>query len=409
MLEPIKFNVIIPTRERCDTLRHTLRTVVEQQYANLNIIVSDNCSSDATRAVVESFQDCRINYVNTGRRLSMSHNWEFALDHVTDGWVTFLGDDDGMLPGALARIAHIIESTGTSAVVSQWRFYFWPNCFTHANRLIVPCSTGVEVRRTQQWLERLMEGRADYHELPYIYTGGFVDSKLVNAARHKDGTFFRSMTPDVYSAIALASTTDTYVMLQEPVCTMGVSSHSNGASNLSPGAPPGPGNLFHSEDNIPFHETLGSGRVKSLPIIVYECYLQAMHLHQDRLKVSLSGQLALALAVAAPDYRPALQEYCEAVVRKNPGQAISLPSGWRLAVLRTKHWIIHVAELRRRIDDLIVLASAYQVHDIHGATLLSAHLHRFDRDGRNWRLRKLLAFVARHLGLAKRDAWHAGS
>ena len=100
MSENIKFNVIIPTRERADTLLHCLRTIVSQNYENLDIIVSDNFSQDNTREVVESFSDPRIKYINTGKRVSMSHNWEFALHHVQGDYVTFVGDDDGFLDGS---------------------------------------------------------------------------------------------------------------------------------------------------------------------------------------------------------------------------------------------------------------------------------------------------------------------
>ncbi|RYZ29021.1 MAG: glycosyltransferase, partial [Sphingobacteriales bacterium] len=77
-----KYTVVVPTRERADTLLHTLRTCVTQNYDNLTILVSDNCSQDTTEEVVRSFNDPRIQYVNTGKRLSMSHNWEFALSQV---------------------------------------------------------------------------------------------------------------------------------------------------------------------------------------------------------------------------------------------------------------------------------------------------------------------------------------
>ncbi len=55
-----KLTVIIPTRERADTLFHTLRTVLEQEYENLEIIVSDNASIDNTRQVVSQFTDVRL-------------------------------------------------------------------------------------------------------------------------------------------------------------------------------------------------------------------------------------------------------------------------------------------------------------------------------------------------------------
>ncbi len=75
----MKFTVIIPTRERADTLYYSLKTCVTQDYDDLEILVSDNFSQDNTREVVESFKDPRIRYINTGKRVSMSDNWEFAV------------------------------------------------------------------------------------------------------------------------------------------------------------------------------------------------------------------------------------------------------------------------------------------------------------------------------------------
>ena len=49
-----KFTVIIPTRERCEVLWACLKTVTAQEYENLEIIVSDNVSADATVDVVRS-------------------------------------------------------------------------------------------------------------------------------------------------------------------------------------------------------------------------------------------------------------------------------------------------------------------------------------------------------------------
>lgn len=127
MSENNKYTVIIPTRERAETLRYTLRTVVEQDYANLTIIVSDNFSQDNTQDVVSSFSDPRIHYLNTGKRTSMSENFEFGLNHVSKGFVLFLGDDDGLLPGAIRRVNTIVEKTGMRAVTSGIAQYVWPN------------------------------------------------------------------------------------------------------------------------------------------------------------------------------------------------------------------------------------------------------------------------------------------
>src|SRR5216683_506883 len=90
--------IVIPTRERADTLQFALRTVCRQKDRDFVILVSDNASNDSTAQVVKSFGDPRIRYINPGRRLSMSHHYEFALDHVVTDYVMFMGDDDGLLP-----------------------------------------------------------------------------------------------------------------------------------------------------------------------------------------------------------------------------------------------------------------------------------------------------------------------
>ena len=172
--ECLKFNVIVPTRERADTLRHCLRTLVVQEYSNLNIIVSDNCSQDDTREVATSFSDDRITYLNTGKRLSMSHNWEFALNHVSDGWVMFLGDDDGLYPWALESLDRLIRSHDVEAVSSACGSFVWPGHFQDSldGRLLVPLTSSVRVKKTRKELARVFAGKLSYTALPWLYHGG---------------------------------------------------------------------------------------------------------------------------------------------------------------------------------------------------------------------------------------------
>src|SRR5438094_861105 len=102
MTAPI-ITVVIPTRERVATLRSTVATALDQRSRDLEVLVSDNASNDGTAAFIHTVADARLRYVNTGRRLSMSANWEFALEHVRGEYILIVGDDDALLPGALDR------------------------------------------------------------------------------------------------------------------------------------------------------------------------------------------------------------------------------------------------------------------------------------------------------------------
>ena len=120
-----KLTVVIPTLNRPDTLYWTLQTVLNQSYPKFAIIVSDNFSCDDTKKIVDSFNSDKITYVNPGKRLSMSRHWEFALQYVTEGYVTILGDDDGLLPESLEKVGNLISKHKVQAI--GWRFcnFIW--------------------------------------------------------------------------------------------------------------------------------------------------------------------------------------------------------------------------------------------------------------------------------------------
>jgi len=272
MSESNKYTVIIPTRERAETLYYTLRTVVEQEYPNLTIIVSDNFSQDNTREVVASFSDPRIRYLNTGKCVSMSENFEFSLNHVKEGFVLFLGDDDGLLPGAIRHVNAIVEKTNVRAVTSGIAQYVWPNHPDERSRNKMSWSirNDVELRHTDEWIRTVLNFRPLYtFDLPGLYCG-FVHIDVVNSMK-KEGVFFRSQTPDAYSAFACALALDTYAFSHRPFAIHGASGRSNGASYFHR-QDKSESQRFFQENTIPFHPMLKV--CPSYRVIASETFLQ---------------------------------------------------------------------------------------------------------------------------------------
>ncbi len=302
MIQP-KITVVIPTRQRCDVLAKSLKTVTNQSYDNLEIIVSDNFSCDGTEELVRSINDPRIRYFNAGRRLSMSHNWEYALSHVSGDWVTIIGDDDGLLPESLSKAAAIVAATGTKAIRSSVCSYFWPSLsekeFGHID---VPLKSGYEIRNSKKWQSNVLRGMCHYRELPMLYNGGFVSTSVLNEIKRKTGSIYRSCIPDVYSAVAISSIIDTYVYSHEPLAINGASRHSTGTSQFAPHnrTESSPSQIFATEGNLPFHEDLPLCADRyypsSLQALVFESYLQSRDLRDDVDVGIHAEQLRLVLA-----------------------------------------------------------------------------------------------------------------
>ena len=129
-----KFSVCMPTRERHQTLAHSMQTVLQQTYEDFELIVQDNCSSDETREVVEQFDDPRIIYNRSDERISMHANWEQALNLTTGDYVNYIGDDDALMPDCLEKAAGMMEGKKAQLFTWQAHTYYWPNVPDQARR-----------------------------------------------------------------------------------------------------------------------------------------------------------------------------------------------------------------------------------------------------------------------------------
>jgi len=90
--------VAIPTYQRDDYLKAALESVLAQTITNLEIIVSDNANSAATRALTDSYRDSRVTYAPLERNVGLHRNLTRCLHLGSAPFVALLLDDDTMYP-----------------------------------------------------------------------------------------------------------------------------------------------------------------------------------------------------------------------------------------------------------------------------------------------------------------------
>ncbi|MDH4129096.1 MAG: glycosyltransferase family 2 protein, partial [Spirochaetota bacterium] len=90
-------SVGIPTYNRPEGLRRTLECITGQTYKNLEIIVSDNCSSgNETQNIGKEFleKDSRIKYFRQEENKGMEFNFKFVLEKASGEYFMWAADDD---------------------------------------------------------------------------------------------------------------------------------------------------------------------------------------------------------------------------------------------------------------------------------------------------------------------------
>ncbi len=87
--------IAIPTYNRAGSyLPQALRSALEQTYPNLDIIVSDNCSVDNTKAFVTSIANPRLRYFCHEANVGATANFNFCVEQAKGKYLVVLNDDD---------------------------------------------------------------------------------------------------------------------------------------------------------------------------------------------------------------------------------------------------------------------------------------------------------------------------
>lgn len=89
-------SIMIPVYNREGIIRETLECAINQTYKNLEIIVSDNCSTDGTWSVLEEYvkKDNRIKIFRNEVNLGPVLNWKKCIDKLEGEYTKILWSDD---------------------------------------------------------------------------------------------------------------------------------------------------------------------------------------------------------------------------------------------------------------------------------------------------------------------------
>lgn len=231
----MRISIAIPTRERAEYLRSLLETCVAIEDDNLEIVVSDNASTDNTREVVEGFGDRRIRYLNTGRRLSMRQNFENVINATTGDYVIMSGDDDGFVPGQWTYLRTLLEQERPALLSWRSRYYLWPDSRQPDGggrlKLTGSQSFGPVVRiPTKDVLAAVVNATATGYDIaPMIYHGA-ASRAVIEAMKVKTGAVFRCSVPDVYFMVAANAFADEVLFVEHPLSIQAISPKSTGFS-----------------------------------------------------------------------------------------------------------------------------------------------------------------------------------
>jgi glycosyltransferase involved in cell wall biosynthesis len=118
-------SVVLTTFNRVELLPRAIASVLTQTFTNFELIIVDDCSQDQTAAVVEGYEDKRINYLKHEENKGLSAARNTGVCHANSDYIAFLDDDDEWLPMKLEKQVQLIHGLPESVgMVYCWMDYY---------------------------------------------------------------------------------------------------------------------------------------------------------------------------------------------------------------------------------------------------------------------------------------------
>ena len=109
--------IAIPTFNRGALLRGCIQSALSQTYDNIEVLVSDNASTDDTEEVLREFADKRLRVLRQETNIGMHPNWNACLAAASGEYIVFVSDDDRISPWFLERCVSAIGTQSQIPVI----------------------------------------------------------------------------------------------------------------------------------------------------------------------------------------------------------------------------------------------------------------------------------------------------
>ena len=129
-----KVSVIMPLYNKAPYVAYAIRSVLEQDYTDFELIICDDGSTDGSQEIVKSISDPRILFFQNEKNLGTPGNGNRCFDYCKTEYVLRMDADDVMPQGRIFKQINFLKLNKDVAVLGGY------NQILHGKKVIsVPC------------------------------------------------------------------------------------------------------------------------------------------------------------------------------------------------------------------------------------------------------------------------------
>jgi len=331
----MKFSVVIPTRNRLEYLKMAITTVQSQDYDNWEIVIADNNSSQDIQGYIFSLKEPRIVYTKSDHFISVTENWNRAIDLASGEYIILIGDDDCLMQHSLSILNGLCNQFSTPELLfSNGLHYVYPGVFPWT-----PCGHLTTIGNWNLWdseipvllkpnqLRQLVKESMNFRlRFSYNMQVLTIHKEFIRKLRVQN-KFFHSPYPDFYAMTMLFQTATRAVACPYPLAIAGLSPKSYG------------GLFFNQQESSGFNELNIKEETNAYPELdkyifpgskLNTCWLYALRCAQKNLGTAFDLKINFAR------YRKLQFVECLSVLIEKPKQGNNFRNLFQLLSVKEK-------------------------------------------------------------------------
>jgi hypothetical protein len=122
-------SVGLPVRNAAGSIGEVVLSVLGQDHENLELIITDNASTDDTESICRelSSKDSRVVYRRQAQNIGLLPNFVFALNQSRGSFFRWIGDDDWLAPDYITRCLAALEGIPDAVLATTLIAYDGPD------------------------------------------------------------------------------------------------------------------------------------------------------------------------------------------------------------------------------------------------------------------------------------------
>ena len=166
----------IPTRNRASLVKHCVASALAQSYRNIEVLVSDNASTDGTLATLKSIDDERLRVIRNPEDIGHVKNFAKCLQEARGDYLVLASDDNILEPSFLEKCVRLVKmEPGIPIVLAAYDIVVLDE-FSKNERRIIPATLS----------KKFSTGIWDGTEILTEYLNGRISAQLLSSIIRTD-------------------------------------------------------------------------------------------------------------------------------------------------------------------------------------------------------------------------------